>query len=259
MRIAIDGPSAAGKSTIAKQLAKKLEITYIDTGAMYRAVALKVLRMGGRPDRESDALEALKGLDLTVGHSEGCQLVFLDGEDVTGLIRTPEMAKGASDVSAFRDVRNKLVELQRRIAKGFDVVMDGRDIGTYVFPDAEFKFYLTASVEERARRRFDELKAGVGGPGGSGSEVGGSEVGGSGGSGSGVGGPGGSGSKVGGPGGGGLTYEKCLVDIETRDRNDSNREFAPLKKADDAILINSTNMQSHEVVALIMGIIGDKK
>ena len=215
MRIAVDGPSAAGKSTIAKLLSRELNITYIDTGAMYRAVALKVLRLGKRADNENDVLESLPSLNLRISHDENGQNVFLDEENVTDMIRTSEVAKGASDVSAFRDVRLKLVEMQREMAQGHDVVMDGRDIGTFVFPDAEYKFYLTASEEERARRRFNELK----------------------------------------PGNESLTYEKCLEDLKLRDRNDSNREFAPLRKADDAVLIDSTNLQPLDVIKMIRDII----
>ncbi|MCL2163970.1 MAG: (d)CMP kinase [Oscillospiraceae bacterium] len=215
MRIAIDGPGGAGKSTAAKLLAEKLKLTYIDTGAMYRAVALKVLRTGFRTDDEGEVLEVLSGLSLKVTYQDGEQNVLIDGENVTGMIRTPEVAKGASDVSAFKGVRLRLVELQREIASGSDVVMDGRDIGTFVFPDAEFKFYLTATEEERARRRYNELKAGL-------------------------------------PG---LTLEKCLSDLRYRDENDSNREFAPLKKADDAILIDTTDMPPDRVVRTIEEII----
>jgi cytidylate kinase len=160
LKIAIDGPSGAGKSTAAKNLARELKITYLDTGAMYRAVALKVLRAGKRADVESDVLEILKDIDIEIVHMGGCQHVYIDREDVTDKIRTPEVAKGASDVSAFKDVRLKLVELQRQIAGGSDVVMDGRDIGTFVFPNADFKFYLTSSEEERAKRRFQELRTG---------------------------------------------------------------------------------------------------
>ena len=208
MKIAIDGPSGAGKSTAAKLMAKELGITYIDTGAMYRAVALKAIRAGKDPGSEEDAIEVLKGLDLKIFYENGDQLVFLDGENVTDKIRTPEVSKGASDISAFKDIRLKLVEIQRGMASEFDVIMDGRDIGTFVFPDAEFKFYLTADEEERARRRYEELK------------VKDSQ----------------------------LTFEKCLEDLRYRDVNDSKRAFAPLKKADDAVLVDSTHMFPDEVV-----------
>jgi cytidylate kinase len=219
LRIAIDGPGGAGKSTAARNLAKELKIAYIDTGAMYRAVALKVLRAGKRPDCENEVRDALEDLDLKIMHKGESQHVYVDGEDVTDMIRTPEIAKGASDVSAFRDVRIRLVEMQREIASGIDVVMDGRDIGTYVFPDAELKIYLTASEEERARRRFEELRA--------------SDT--------------------------GLTFEKCLADLRYRDENDSKREFAPLKKADDAILLDSTNMMPDEVLQRIVTLIQQRR
>ena len=215
MRIAIDGPGGAGKSTAAKLLAKDLDIAYIDTGAMYRAVALKILRLGRVIEDENAVFETLRDLKLEVVYKNGNQHVFIDGEDVTSMIRTPEVSKGASDVSAYKEVRLVLVDLQREIARGQDVVMDGRDIGTFVFPDAEFKFYLTASEEERAQRRFKELK----------------------------------------PGDDGLTFEKCLADLRDRDRNDSSRTFAPLRKADDAVLIDSTFMTANEVVKMIKDIV----
>jgi len=211
LRIAIDGPSGAGKSTAAKLLAGKLKIAYIDTGAMYRAVALKVIDSGENPEDENAVLEILKDLDLEVVFEGDNQLVYIDGDNVTDRIRTPVVSKGASDVSAFKAVRLKLVELQREIASGRDVVMDGRDIGTFVFPDAEFKFYLTASEEERARRRYNELK----------------------------------------PVNADLTFEKCLSDLSVRDKNDSSRAFAPLRMADDAVLIDSTEMMPDDVIGII--------
>ena len=210
--IAIDGPSAAGKSTVAKLVANKLDVPYIDTGAMYRAVALKAIRSGKDPNNENDAIELLQDLKLEIAFSDSGQNVFIDGENVTEMIRTPEVSKGASDVSAFREVRLKLVELQRKIAEDSGAVMDGRDIGTFVFPRAEFKFYLTADEEERARRRFNELR-------GKDAE---------------------------------MTFEKCLSDLRSRDKNDSMREFAPLKKADDAVLIDSTHLSKYEVVDIML-------
>ena len=207
-QIAIDGPSGAGKSTIAKRVAKELGIDYIDTGAMYRAVGLKMLRLG-IPMEENEELQ--KMLDETdVDFAE--ERVYLDGEDVSDLIRTQEISKAASDCSAFAMVRNKLVELQQAMGKRKSVIMDGRDIGTVVLKDAEYKYYLTATPEERAMRRFKELKA-------KGSED---------------------------------TYEKVLEDVNRRDYNDMHREVDPLRQAEDAVLIDSTNMSIDEVVDFII-------
>lgn len=207
-QIAIDGPSGAGKSTIAKRVAKELGIDYIDTGAMYRAVGLKMLRLG-IPMEENEELQ--KMLDETdVDFAE--ERVYLDGEDVSDLIRTQEISKAASDCSAFAMVRNKLVELQQAMGKRKSVIMDGRDIGTVVLKDAEYKYYLTATPEERAMRRFKELKA-------KGSED---------------------------------TYEKVLEDVNKRDYNDMHRAVTPLRQAEDAILIDSTDMTIEEVVAYII-------
>ncbi len=207
-QIAIDGPSGAGKSTIAKKVAEELSIDYIDTGAMYRAVGLKMLRLG-IPMEENEVLLGM--LDTTdVDFSEG--KVYLDGEDVSGLIRTQEVSKAASDCSAFASVRRKLVELQRAMGKRKSVIMDGRDIGTVVLKDAEYKFYLTATAEERAMRRFKELQE-------KGSED---------------------------------TYEKVLEDVNRRDYNDMHREVDPLRQAEDAVLIDSTHMSIDEVVSFVI-------
>ena len=211
-QIAIDGPSGAGKSTIAKALAATLKIDYIDTGAMYRAIGYKIVREGVDMYDEA-ALEAmLKTTDVDL--SEG--KVLLDGEDVSGKIRTPEMSKMASDCSALGAVRVKLVELQRGMAKSKSVIMDGRDIGTNVLTDAKYKIYLTATVEERATRRYKELIE--------------------------------KGENV--------TFEDVLEDMKKRDHNDSTRALNPLRKADDAIEIDSTEMKFQEVVDKILGIVG---
>lgn len=207
-QIAIDGPSGAGKSTIAKRVAEELAIDYIDTGAMYRAVGLKMLRLG-MPMEENDSLLQMLG-STDVDFSEG--KVYLDGEDVSGLIRTQEVSKAASDCSAFASVRRKLVELQQAMGKRKSVIMDGRDIGTVVLKDAEYKFYLTATAEERAMRRFKELQ-------GKGSED---------------------------------TYEKVLEDVNRRDYNDMHREVDPLRQAEDAVLIDSTDMSIEEVVDFVI-------
>ena len=207
-KIAIDGPSGAGKSTIAKRVAQELAIDYIDTGAMYRAVGLKMLRLGIPMEENEVLLEMLVNTD--VDFSEG--KVYLDGEDVSGLIRTQEVSKAASDCSAFASVRRKLVELQQAMGRRKSVIMDGRDIGTVVLRDAEYKFYLTATAEERAMRRYKELRE-------KGSED---------------------------------TYEKVLEDVNRRDYNDMHREVDPLRQAEDAVLIDSTNMSIDEVVDFVI-------
>lgn len=207
-QIAIDGPSGAGKSTIAKRVASELAIDYIDTGAMYRAVGLKMLRNNIPMEENETLFDMLK--DTDVDFSEG--KVYLDGEDVSGLIRTQEVSKAASDCSAFASVRRKLVELQQAMGKRKSVIMDGRDIGTVVLKDAKYKYYLTASAEERAMRRYKELKE-------KGSED---------------------------------TYEKVLADVNQRDWNDMHREVDPLRQAEDAVLIDSTNMTIEEVVDFVI-------
>ena len=207
-QIAIDGPSGAGKSTIAKRVAAELAIDYIDTGAMYRAVGLKMLRLG-IPMEENETLFSMLE-DTDVDFSEG--KVYLDGEDVSDVIRTQEVSKAASDCSAFATVRRKLVELQQAMGKRKSVIMDGRDIGTVVLKDAEFKFYLTATAEERAMRRYKELR-----------EKGSEDI-----------------------------YEKVLEDVNKRDYNDTHREVDPLRQAEDAVLIDSTNMSIEEVVDFVI-------
>lgn len=210
-QIAIDGPSGAGKSTIAKALASILKIDYIDTGAMYRAIGYKIVKEGVNMYDEAALASMLKTTDVDL--SEG--KVFLDGEDVSGKIRTPEMSKMASDCSALGAVRVKLVELQRGMAKAKSVIMDGRDIGTNVLTDAKYKIYLTATVEERAGRRYKELME-------KGEDV---------------------------------TFEQVLEDMKQRDHNDSTRALNPLRKADDAVEIDSTNMKFQEVVDRILEIV----
>ncbi len=212
--IAIDGPAGAGKSTVAKSISRQLGIIYLDTGAMYRTVALKAIRTG-TDTRDAERLTALVGnIDIRIEYIGNEQRLFLDGEDVTAMIRTPEVSIGASDVSAVPAVRLKMVDLQRAIALKNDVVMDGRDIGTYVLPEAKYKFFITASLEERAKRRFAEmLSKGVSG----------------------------------------VTLDEVMNDIAYRDKNDSTRAFAPLSKAPDAFEIDTTGMGPQQVVDKILG------
>jgi cytidylate kinase len=220
-RIAIDGPSGAGKSTIAKRIAAQLNIDYIDTGAMYRAVALKLIRSGVDAAKDQDGLNALLA-ETTVDFSGG--RILLDGEDVSGLIRTPEVTAEASRSSAVKQIREKLVALQRGMGEVKSVVMDGRDIGTNVFKDAEYKFYMTASAGERARRRFAELEeAALSQSTGKGAETTPAE-----------------------------SYEEVLVAIEKRDYDDSHRELNPLMKADDAVEIDTDGLSIEEVTDKIL-------
>lgn len=202
--IAVDGPAGAGKSTVSKICASRLGYTYIDTGAMYRAVALKVLRSGKSLDEN-----LISDIDIKLDETGK---VFLDGGDVTKEIRTPEVSRGASDVAKFGFVRKKLTELQRDMAKRGKVIMDGRDIGTQVLPNADLKIFLTATVDERARRRFEELKAKNFA----------------------------------------ADFDQIKKDIALRDKQDSEREIAPLAQAADAILLDSTNLSIEQVVEKIL-------
>lgn len=207
-RIAIDGPGGAGKSTVAKLVARELDIDYVDTGAMYRAVAYKALQKHIPPGDETALADMLA--DTDIDFSDGN--IMLDGNVVDREIRTPEVSSAASDWSAYRAVREKLVALQRNMGERKSIVMDGRDIGTNVLKDAEHKFFLTASAEERARRRYKELRD-------KGQEV---------------------------------KYEDVLKDIEERDRNDTTRKLNPLKKALDAVEIDTTGMTIEAVVKKIL-------
>jgi len=215
MNIAIDGPSGAGKSTIAKELAAKLNIAYLDTGAMYRAIALKVYRLRLKASDSVSIIKILPSTDIFIAYNNGIQKVLLDGEDVSKEIREHHISKYASDVSAIPEVRVWLVEMQREIAKKSACILDGRDIGTYVLPNAKYKFFLTASVEMRALRRFNELQKKGGSP----------------------------------------DLKTITADIEKRDFNDSNRSFAPLKKADDAVEVDSTSLTIEEVIEKILSVI----
>lgn len=212
--VAIDGPAGAGKSTIAKRVAKKLNAIYVDTGAMYRAMALYMIECGlTEKDRSLFALKC-QDADISIAFENGEQIVLLNGKNVNGLIRTEEVGKMASVSSTDGAVRNKLVELQRKLAQGMDVVMDGRDIGTNVLPNANPKIYLTASSAVRAKRRYDELTAK------------------------------------------GETCDLDVIekDIIERDERDMTREISPLKQAEDAILIDSSDMTIEEVEDKIISI-----
>ncbi len=216
--VAIDGPAGAGKSTISKQLAKKLEFIYVDTGALYRATGLKFLRQGIDTKLECDIPALLDITKIDIKFINGEQRVFLDEEDVSELIRTPEASMMASAVSAKPPVRAFLLEMQRKLARENNVIMDGRDIGTVVLPNAEVKIFLTASVETRANRRFIELK-----------ERGSS-----------------------------ATYEEVLDDMKVRDYNDSHREIAPLKPAQDSIIVDTSALSFEESVETLYNIIKEK-
>lgn len=212
--IAIDGPAGAGKSTIAKSIAKKLGFIYVDTGAMYRAMALYIIRKDIKPEEADRISLACKDADITIEYKEGEQIVILNGENVNPYIRSEEVGKMASASSVNRDVRLKLVELQRQLASKSDVIMDGRDIGTYVLPSADVKVFLTASSSVRAKRRYDELVQ-------KGQEC---------------------------------NLEEIERDIIERDKRDSTREFAPLKQAEDAVLVDSSNMSLDEVIETIINL-----
>ena len=210
--IAIDGPAGAGKSTIAKALAKQLSYIYVDTGAMYRAMALFFLRKGISPDDNTQIATACLEAEVTIEYENGEQVVLLNGENVNGLIRTEEVSRMTSATSVNKVVRMKLVDLQRKLAEQADVVMDGRDIGTYVLPEADVKVYLTASVEERARRRFEEQKArGVD-----------------------------------------CDIKEIEENIKERDERDMTRDFAPLRKAEDAVYLDCSDMTPEEVISAIL-------
>ena len=210
--VALDGPAGAGKSTIAKGVSKKLGAIYVDTGAMYRATALYMLRNNVNTDDEKAVSEKLEGLDITIKFEDGAQVVILNGENVNGFIRTEEVGKAASKVSKYGLVRTKLVELQRKLAEKESVVMDGRDIGTVVLPNANPKIYLTASSKVRAKRRYEELIAK-----GESADL--------------------------------DTIEKDIID---RDYQDMHREISPLKKADDAIEVDTSDMTIEQVEAEIL-------
>ncbi|MEX1376669.1 MAG: (d)CMP kinase [Eubacteriales bacterium] len=212
MQIAIDGPSGAGKSSVAKSISDALDILHLDTGAMYRTLGYKAMQMGIDTLDEKASSELVENIDMDVLYKDGTQHMILDGKDITEYIREPQVSINASNISKHKRVREKMVEMQREIAKKTDVVVDGRDIGTYVLPDADFKFYITASTQERAKRRHMQLlEKGV---------------------------------------------EKSIDELEkemsARDYQDMNREFAPLKAADDAMIIDTTEISMIEVVEMVL-------
>ena len=218
INVAIDGPAGAGKSSIARKVAGKLGYIYVDTGALYRTVALKVARCSLEASEVEKIEELLATTVVGIEFVNGEQRMMLDGEDVTGSIRTPEVSMLASAVSAIPAVRAYLLSTQRRLAAENNVIMDGRDIGTVVLPDAQIKIFLTASAEDRANRRFLELKE-------KGMEV---------------------------------NYDDVLSDIKTRDYNDSHRAVAPLKPAENSVLADTTGNEFEDSVALIESIINEK-
>lgn len=216
--IAIDGPAGAGKSTIAKQLAKELSFIYVDTGAMYRSMALYFMRNGIAKEDEAAISDACKTVEVSIAYENGEQQVLLNGENVSKEIRKEEVGKMASATSVYKEVRTKLVELQQKLAANKDVIMDGRDIGTCVLPNAQVKIYLTASVETRAERRYQELQEK----------------------------------------GAACDLEVIKKDIADRDYQDMHREISPLKQAEDAILVDSSDMGIEEVVETIKNIYREK-
>jgi len=218
--IALDGPAGAGKSTIARRVAEILGILYLDTGAMYRAIGIKAVAQGLSPKDEAAVGAMLESTDLDIRFVAGMQEVWLDGVNVSEAIRTPEASRAASDVSTLPVVRRALVDMQRKIASRQSLVMDGRDIGTHVLPDARHKFFLTASVAERAHRRLLDLKN---------------------------------------RGDATVTLNEVKADIEYRDRQDSERAFAPLRQADDAILVDTTDLSIEEVVQTILDLIAARQ
>lgn len=219
LNIAIDGPAGAGKSTLAKAIAEKLGIRYLDTGAMYRAMALYAAEQGVDPRDRENVGRILANADIRVTYTGEGQRVLLSGEDVTGRLRTPEISMGASAVAVHPEVRQKLAELQRQVGRDYDVVMDGRDITTFVLPETKHKFFVTASAEERARRRCLELAQK----------------------------------------GGDAAYADVLADIRRRDLQDSTRDYMPLRQTADAERIDTTGRDVDEIVESMLQSIREKE
>ncbi len=215
IKIALDGPSGSGKSTVAKELSKRLNILYLDTGAMYRAVALKTISLGADTFDEQAVSAFINDIDIGIKYVDGAQRTFLDGIDVSEKIREPHVSMAASNVSSLKCVRLKMVEMQRKIASELSCVLDGRDIGSFVLPNADYKFYITASVDVRADRRYKELTL--------------------------------RGHKV--------DFEELKKEIEQRDYNDKHRDFAPLVQAEDAIYVDTSFMTAEQVVNKIIAYI----
>lgn len=219
VNIAIDGPSGAGKSTVARAAAIKLGYVYIDTGAMYRTVGLYMLRNNVDIKTQTETvISLLPNVKIDLGYIEDVQHIFLNGEDVSDLIRTPEVSMAASDVGTIMKVRENMTALQREIAEKYNCIMDGRDIGTFVLPGADVKIFLTADVKARAKRRYDELIKK----------------------------------------GNAVKYDDVLSDMVTRDKNDSSRECMPLKKAEDAVLIDTTSMSLDDEIEAVIQCIRDR-
>ena len=218
LNIGIDGPVGAGKSSVADEVAARLGILHLDTGAMYRALGLTALRRGTDVQDEPAVVQLCRALNISVTHQEDGQHTFVDGDDVTGLIRTPEVSMAASTVSRYAEVRKEMVRIQQRLAAETDMVLDGRDICTTVLPNATAKIYLTASPEERARRRYLEMQE--------------------------------KGMKD--------TYEQVLEDLKKRDEQDMNRPVEPLRQAPDAVLVDSTELDFNGTVEAILKIVEEK-
>ena len=216
--LAIDGPAGAGKSTIAKRVAKELSFVYVDTGAMYRAMGIYFSDLGIAPEEQEKIEAACKDVKISISYENGEQQVYLNGVNVTGRLRTEEAGKMASATSAYLEVRKKLVELQQEMAENTDLVMDGRDIGTVVLPDATVKIFLTASPEARATRRWKEYQAkGIDTP-----------------------------------------YEEVLADVKQRDYQDTHRAAAPLKQAEDAVLLDTSELDFEQSLAAMKKIIAER-
>ena len=218
MKIAVDGPAGSGKSTVAKLLAAELGLHYLDTGAMYRSIAYALINKNVDIDDKNAVENGVDDISLNVEYIDGVQKMFADGNDITDKIRTAQISMGASKVAVVKKVRDKLVTMQRAVANKYDIIMDGRDIGTTVLPDADYKFYITASSAERAKRRYAETQDKSS-----------------------------------------TSLEKIEAEIKQRDYNDMHREFSPLCKAEDAILIDTTHMTVEEVIDAIKASISNNE